>query len=237
MPVVGVLYYRSALKSFVPEIANKNRQRAEEQAKKILRDTSLGNLIGLNREQLALYHAITTHQARSAARNSQAAMSVGFLILLVGAAVAIQTNDQASKLVIGALASIGSIFSGYIGRTFLIAQQRAMEQLYRYWQQPLATSYLLSAERLAKELTDDTSKDEMLASVIGQALAAALFRKDDHDTGLDQLKLSHKRTNKGGQPTGTRPATSNKQQQPALGELTGMGLQDGRQGSSESTVT
>jgi hypothetical protein len=48
-PVAGVLYYRSALRSFVPEIANKNRQRAEEQAKKILRDTTLPNLIAINR--------------------------------------------------------------------------------------------------------------------------------------------------------------------------------------------
>jgi hypothetical protein len=112
-----------------------------------------------------------------------------------------------------------------------------MEQLYRYWQQPLATSYLLSAERLAKELSDETSKDEMLASVIGQVLAAALFREDDHDKRIEPLKLSQKGTNKGVQPTGTRPVTSNKQRQPAPSELTDMGFQDGRQGSSEPIVT
>jgi hypothetical protein len=174
----GHLYYEHAFKLFLPTAATRTLQRLETE-KKLIQDMGLPNLIALNREAMAIYHGITTRQARTAARNSQAAMGIGFAILAVGALIAIRTDDRTSKIVIGALASIGGVFSGFISRTFLMAQQKAMEQLYRYWKQPLSTSYLLSAERIADNVSDQAVKDQMLAQLIAQMLTAALLRDDD----------------------------------------------------------
>jgi hypothetical protein len=187
----GYLNYRSALESFVSSPVVKSGD-LNGALKKMLSDISLPNLINLNRQQVTVYHDITTRQAQIAARNSQVAMSIGFLILVAGAIFAIRTNDDTSKLIVGALASIGSIMSGYIGRTFLTAQQRAMEQLYKYWKQPLSTSYLLNAERLAKEVSEVDSRDQMLIDVIAQILNVALLR--DEDSSTQPLKSALKRT-------------------------------------------
>jgi hypothetical protein len=189
----GRLYYDNALKIFLPTAQTQQLQRLQAN-KKLIQDMSLPNLIDLNRNEMAIYHGITTRQARTAARNSQIAMGVGFTILAVGALTAIQTNDRTSKLVIGALSSIGGVFSGYIGRTFLTAQQKAMEQLYRYWKQPLSTSYLLSAERLVRDMSDQLIKDQMLAQVTAQMLTAALLRDDDSTLkAVEPIKVTRRR--------------------------------------------
>jgi hypothetical protein len=67
-------------------------------------------------------------------------MIVGFLLLLVGGVVALRATDETSKTVVAGLAAIGSLTSGYVSRTFLKAEDRAMEQLNYYFQQPLVTS-------------------------------------------------------------------------------------------------
>jgi hypothetical protein len=200
----GHLYYEHVFRLFLPTAATQAQQQLEAD-KRLIQDMSLPNLITLNRNEMAIYHGITTRQARTAARNSQIAMGIGFAILAVGALVAIQTNDRTSKIVIGALASIGGIFSGYIGRTFLIAQQKAMEQLYRYWKQPLSTSYLLSAERLVKDMSDQMVKDQMLAQVTAQMLTAALLRDDDRPLQtIEPVKITRRRAKN----TSLAPASS-----------------------------
>jgi hypothetical protein len=140
---------------------------------KWLSDPDLQNLLLVNRTQLNLYQKIATGDAKAASRNSQVAMVIGFLMLVVGAALAIRAPNTTSKIVIGALASIGSILSGYIGQTFLKAQAQAMRQLNYYFRQPLVASYLLSAERIALKLQDDKSTEKALLDVIKNVLLAA----------------------------------------------------------------
>jgi hypothetical protein len=137
-----------------------------------LTDPDLQSLIVLNRTQMQIYHKLATDQAKYAARNSRRAMIVGFLLLIVGGVVALRATDATSKAVVGALAGIGSLLSGYIGRTFLRAEDRAMDQLNYYFQQPLVTSYMLAAERLTLKLTE-TKRDNVLTTVVNQVLAAA----------------------------------------------------------------
>ena len=98
---------------------------------------------------MGLYHKIATSQARAAGRNSQIFTIIGFLALVAGAIVAFSSKDETTKLLIGALASLGSLFSAYITRTFFVPQKAAIDQLYKYWEQPLATGYFLAAERIA----------------------------------------------------------------------------------------
>lgn len=175
------------------------RQTAPEGAKtsipeRWLSDPDLQNLLLVNRTQLNVYQDIATKDAKAASRNSRFAMIIGFLILLVGSAIAIRTPNSTSKIVVGALASLGSLLSGYIGQTFLKAQAQAMKQLNYYFRQPLVASYLLSAERIALKLEDANSTKQALLDVIKNVLLVA-SRAEEHDsTSSDPQRRRSRRT-------------------------------------------
>ena len=173
----GNIVYRSAFATFIPEaLLDAEKQRTEEQ-EKLARDITLPALLRYNRERMDLYHEIATTQARIAGRNSQTAMAIGFLTLVAGSIVAIVSATVTTKLITGGLAALGGIFSGYIARTFLMAQDKAIGQLYNYWDQPLTTSYVLMAERVAEAFTDSQVKEKELGKLIDQLLKIAIQRQ------------------------------------------------------------
>jgi hypothetical protein len=148
---------------------------------KWLSDPDLQNLLLLNRAQLNIYQEIATKDAMTASRHSRYAISLGFLILVSGAIGAIWLHDATSKIVVGALASLGSVLSGYISQTFLKAQAQARKQLNYYFHQPLVASYLLSAERIALKLKDGDSTKSAMLELIRTALLVA-SREEEPDS-------------------------------------------------------
>jgi hypothetical protein len=176
--LLGRVVYSSALAAFMPEAAVDAERKSKEEQEALARDTALPALLRYNREQMSRYHEIATTQARIAGRNSQIAMTIGFTALIAGASVAIVSNDTTTKIITGGLAALGGIFSGFITRTFFVAQDKAISQLYKYWAQPLASSYFLAAERLVDGLTESRSKDKELGKVIDQLLLIALQRNE-----------------------------------------------------------
>jgi hypothetical protein len=175
--VLGVSIYLSAISAFAPQAALDVEKKLSEEQEKLARDTTLPALLRYNREQMALYHQIATTQARAAGRNSQVAMSIGFLALIAGAVVAIASDNTVTKLVTGGLAALGGIFSGYITKTFFVAQDKAIGQLYNYWEQPLTTSYLLTAERISTAFSDGQIRDQQLGKLVDQLLNTSPNRK------------------------------------------------------------
>jgi len=149
-----------------------------------LTDPDLQNLIILNRTQIGVYQDIATGDAKRAARNSQIAMSFGFLILVAGAVVTIVTPDSVAKIVVGVLASLGSVLSGYIGRTFLKAQDQAMYQLNYYFRQPLVTSYMLAAERLTLKLSENVQVQQNALKDVIKNLLIAAGRAEQFDSSI-----------------------------------------------------
>jgi hypothetical protein len=197
--LVAVVGLRSDYEAYLDRyVANAERQDLTKRSKvsgkaalvpeKWLSDPDLQNLLLVNRTQLNVYQEIATDDAKAASRNSRFAITIGFLILLVGAAVAIRTPDSTSKIVVGALASIGSVLSGYIGQTFLKAQAQAMKQLNYYFRQPLVASYLLSAERIALKLGDVDSTKKALLDVIKNVLIAANRSEELDSTSSDMQR-------------------------------------------------
>jgi hypothetical protein len=173
--VVCLVLARHAMASVPRDVFLDDEEAPAPQAStpsKWLQDPDLQNLITLNRTQMQVYHELATKQATYASRNSRRAMLVGFALLLVGGVVALRADEEASKVVVGALAGLGSLLAGYIGRTFLKAEDRAMQQLNFYFQQPLVTSYMLAAERLSLKLAN-SRRDTVLTDVIKQVLGAA----------------------------------------------------------------
>jgi hypothetical protein len=169
---------------------------------KWLSDPDLQNLLLVNRTQLNLYQEIATKDAKAASRNSRFAIGIGFIILVVGAVVAVRTPSSTSKIVVAALASLGSVLSGYIGQTFLRAQADAMKQLNYYFRQPLVASYLLSAERIALKLNDENSTRTALRDVIKNVLQAA-----DRAEYLDSAPSAKNQRKPRTQPTAAKDET------------------------------
>jgi len=60
-------------------------------------------------------------------------------------------TDTTARIVTGSLTGVGGVLSGYITKTFLNDRRTALSQLNHYFQQPLTTGYLLTAERLASK--------------------------------------------------------------------------------------
>jgi hypothetical protein len=120
-------------------------------------------------------------------------MAIAFLILVAGVAIAVLSSSPTSKIVVGALTSLGGVMSGYIGQTFLKAQAQAMKQLNYYFRQPLVASYLLSAERIALKLNDEDVTRKALLDIIKNALLAA-DRADDLDS--DSSSPSHRKSSR-----------------------------------------
>ena len=102
-------------------------------------------------------------------------MTAGLLVLVASVGIALGASSGAvSQAVIGGLGAIGSAIAGYVTATFLKARSESLSQLNYYFQQPLATSYLLTAERLADKCpSDDPAYAAMWNALISQIAAHA----------------------------------------------------------------
>jgi hypothetical protein len=108
-------------------------------------------LAWFNLKQLRTFTAIAQRQTRMSYYASITAAAVAFLVLTSGAAVAICLPTTAAKITAGTLATVGTVLSGFLAKTFLRAYQMASRQMSYYYGQPLVHCYLLHAEWLALE--------------------------------------------------------------------------------------
>ncbi|MEX2972534.1 hypothetical protein [Streptomyces sp. C184] len=190
--IIGRYKYRSAQKSYLPPDLDEHS--AGEESARWLRDLDLQNLIEINRQQMKVYQEIATRQAKFASRSCQISIIFGFLVLITGAALALNVvKDPAAKIVVSALTVIGSAVSTYISKTFFEAQKLAMRQLNLYYRQPLVTSYVLQAERLTNRLEGEEEKQhKMVESVVDGVLAAARNAYEGDDDGRVREKKSNR---------------------------------------------
>ena len=144
------------------------RRKLEEQLPQT--DQKLQRLIDANRALLDKYQEPVRKQARTSYAYAQGAITVGLLVLLVGAGITVAASDTPTQVGIAALTGVGTVLSGYIARTYLRVYEHAQQQLNFYFREPLVTSYLLTAERLAKELQGeqrDSAYSEMVTQIVG----------------------------------------------------------------------
>lgn len=139
------------------------------------RDTA--SLVKANGRQLSLYDQLARGQARSSYRMSQIAMGMALLVLVSGAVGAIFVHGTVPKITTATLSGIGTALSGYISGTYLRVYERTLAQLNYYFQQPLLTSYVFTAERLTEKISRRKRDDEyslMIRDVFGAVTSPAL---------------------------------------------------------------
>lgn len=133
---------------------------------------SLDYVSGINTLLMNSYHDVTKTQAERSFRHSQRAMIAGLSLIIGGGIVAIAPTSPSTKIAVAGLAAIGSLVSGYIGKTFLASHAAAILQLNRFFEQPLVNSYLLNAERISATLSPN-SRDKVMIAVVQESIAAA----------------------------------------------------------------
>lgn len=137
---------------------------------------TLKGLAWVNFKQLRIFTIIAQKQARMSYYASFTAAAMSLLVLIAGAAVAIGSPTTSAKATAGALATVGTVLSGFLTRTFLKAYQMSSLQMSYYYGQPLVHCYLLHAEWLASEAgeyLDDDGKLRLREKVIKASLKAA----------------------------------------------------------------
>jgi len=135
---------------------------------------TLAALWDVTHSRMGEYHIIVTQQAKRSFGAAQAAMAIGFVLLIVFAVLAAEAKTTAAAISAGGLGAVGAAFSGYIARTFIRSQETAASHLRAYFDQPLELSRYLAAERLladAKDLSPEKRAD--ILSAVVQSIAAA----------------------------------------------------------------
>lgn len=166
-----VVYLRERARAqFVERQHEAAQERADEALDSVTEDINLRALLLFNRKQMEAYESLTRGQAASSYRLSHVALAVG-LVVLVGAALsAIIAPDAATKAAAATLGTVGGAISGYVARTYLRIYERTLQQLNHYFEQPLVSSYVLTAERLVEKMSDG-QRDEALARIITELFA------------------------------------------------------------------
>jgi hypothetical protein len=108
----------------------------------------LPELWKVTHSRLDHYHETVLGQARKSFRSAQLAMWLGFLLLATFMVIAVNASSTAGAVVAGGLGTVSAALAGYVSRTFLKSQETASGHLRAYFDQPLAFSRYLAAERL-----------------------------------------------------------------------------------------
>jgi hypothetical protein len=95
---------------------------------------------------------------------------VGLGVVIAGALGAVLADPAPAKAAAAGLAAIAAAIAGFIARTYLRIYERTLSQLNYYFEQPLVTSYVLTAERLIDKMSQER-RDDAVEKVIEQLLA------------------------------------------------------------------
>jgi hypothetical protein len=154
---------------------------------------TLAALWDVTHKRMGYYHTIVTGQAKRSFIAAQAAMGIGFVLLVVFAVLAAEAKTTTAAISAGGLGAVSAALSGYISKTLIRSQESAAGHLRAYFDQPLELSRYLAAERLladAKELTPD-QRAAILTSLV-QSIATAGqpddTTRDGRPTGRQRLQ-------------------------------------------------
>ena len=127
----------------------------------------LGNLFNLYNKQIERYQEETRSRASWSFYIALIAMSCGFAFMFWGGQRVI-TDPRWDHIAAGSLlAAIGGGISAFVTKTFLDVHQLSLQQLNRYFDQPVINDHILMAQRLADGLPDPSARQAAYQQVIG----------------------------------------------------------------------
>ncbi|MES2206263.1 MAG: hypothetical protein V4525_05625 [Pseudomonadota bacterium] len=138
-------------------------------------------LFDLYNKQIERYQTETRARAGWSFLFAICAMFAGLLLVVWGGRTIIQSADWKNIAGGTAISGLGGIMSAYITKTFLDIHRLSLNQLNRYFQQPVINTYVLTAQRLSEQIEDTTLKQQTYQKIIDQII----------DLIQDDQKISH----------------------------------------------
>jgi hypothetical protein len=159
------------------------------------RSLILGNLFNLYNKQIERYQDETRSRASWSFYIALIAMFFGFgFVFWGGQHVLTQTNWD--HLAAGsAIAAIGGGISAFITKTFLGVHKLSLQQLNRYFDQPVINDHILMAQRLADNLPDSTSRQKAYEAIILSVTALIDLRAQDRENESASMRPVKVRSN------------------------------------------
>jgi hypothetical protein len=168
--VSGVVY-SAARARFLERTETAVRGMVDAAQAELNEELKLRTLLNFNRKQIEAYHILTRQQADEAYRSSRIAMAAGLGVLVAGSAgvIFLPGVSTTQRVATAALTAVGSVVGGYVSNTFMATYKTALDQLNRYFQQPLEANARLAAERLIEQV-EAPRQDRLRMKVIDALL-------------------------------------------------------------------
>jgi hypothetical protein len=177
--LVGFARHGVARRKYEERLEQETREKLRAERDDTVAPGELTELLAANRALLDAYQRPVRAQARTSYTYSQRAIFAGLVVLVTGVGIVLATDDATARVSVAGLAAVGSAVSGYIARTYLRIYDTAQEQLNFYFREPLITSYLLTAERIAEKLDGGRRQDaySLMVGEIVRSVGAAPARE------------------------------------------------------------
>lgn len=159
-------FWRAFIDRLALEHARSELSSAEQSLVEESGAPSFSALWDLTQKRLDYYHQIATSQAQRSFRYGQLAAGAGLVVIVASAIFAITADSTAGTVSASVLGVAGAGLAGYVGATFMRAQDSAAAQLRAYFSQPLEFSKYLAAERLLSQIDDGELRAKTVAAVV-----------------------------------------------------------------------
>lgn len=148
------------------------------------RNLILGNLFNLYNKQIERYQDETRSRASWSFYIALISMFFGFAFIFWGGQH-ILTQTSWDHLAAGsAIAAIGGSISAYITKTFLSVHRLSIQQLNRYFDQPVINDHILMAQRLADNLPDAPTRQKAYEAIISSVTTLINQRTEERKNEL-----------------------------------------------------
>lgn len=146
-------------------------------------DLNLNDLFKLYSRQIESYQEQTRSRASSSFMFAIIAMFAGIIFIFWGFSYMVNNPSLDASLAGSAISTIGGAISAYITKTFLAVHQLSIQQLNRYFRQPVINDHIVMAQRLADQLEDPLAKKQAYEAIINQVVS--LIAAEDSQSSAD----------------------------------------------------
>lgn len=101
--------------------------------------------------------------------------ALGFIVW--GGVKSVDSGGWETRVLGATLSAVGAGLSAFISKTFLDVHRLSLVQLNRYFRQPVLNSHILTAQRLADQLSDASAKESAYKLIIERIVA--LVREEE----------------------------------------------------------
>ncbi len=142
---------------------------------------AIGSLFNLFSRQIEKYQDQTRSRANWSFVFAIFSMFSGLGFVIWGGSVLLKAEKPIVLAAGGILASLGGAISAFIAKSFLDVHKISLNQLNRYFRQPVLNDHIVMAQRLADEIGDEEFRRKSYEKIIQSVTALIRIDEDAND--------------------------------------------------------